>query len=127
MFVHSGDSLEFGPQWLQIFVERLVDLEERTHELKLCDGTMMVFGAARRDLGGVERRVARPLKQVLVHVPVISAQDRIQLLVIEIEGIHQRHGVGPEPAQELLNVSGDLQGLWNTQQPGLQRTRGPEP
>lgn len=86
----------------------------------------MVFRAARSDLRGVERGVACPLKQVLVHVPVISAEDRIQLLVIEIEGIHQRHGIGPELGQELLNVSGDLQGLWNTQQPGLQRTKGDE-
>lgn len=78
-------------------------------------------------LGGVERGVARPLEQVLVHVPVIAAQDRIQLPVVEIEGIHQRHGVGPEPGQELLDVSGDLQGLGNTQQPGLRGTRGPEP
>lgn len=75
------------------------------------------------DLGGVERGVARPLEQVLVHVPVVAAQDRIQLPVVEIEGIHQRHGVGPEPGQELLDVSGDLQGLGNTQQPGLEGNR----
>lgn len=89
---------------------------------ELCDETMMAFRAATSDLGGVERGVACPLKQVIVHVPVISAQDRIQLLVIEIEGVHQRHRIGPELVQELFNVSGDLQGLGNTQQPGLQGT-----
>lgn len=76
-------------------------------------------GAA-ADLGGVEWGLASPLIQVLVDVAVISAQDGVQLPVVQVEGVHQGHSVGPQLLQELLHVSRNLRGLWHRQQAGLQ-------
>lgn len=115
-------TLQSGPQGLQVFVERLVDLGDRAE--RWCEGTNIQqfhsTAAAPPDLSCVKRRLARPLEQVLVDVSVVSAEDRIQLLVVDVEGIHQGHGVGPHLVQELLNVSRNLHGLWNRQQSSLE-------
>lgn len=77
--------------------------------------------AAPTHLGGVERGLASPLVQVLVHVSVISAQHGIQLFVVQVESIHQGYGVGPQLIQELFDVSRNLGGLRHRQQPSLQK------
>lgn len=51
--------------------------------------TIVVFIGTMTDLSCIEWGVTCPLKQVLIDIPIISAKDRIQLLVIHIEGIYQ--------------------------------------
>lgn len=73
------------------------------------------------DLSFVERWVAGPLKHVLVDVAVVSSKDRIQLLVVEVEGIDQRHAVGSQLTEQFLDTSRNLQHLGHRQQSSLRR------
>lgn len=75
------------------------------------------------DLGCIERWVARPLKQVLIDVSIISSKDRIQLLVMEVKGIYQGHGVGPQLTQQLLDTARNLHHLGYGQQSSLKLNR----
>lgn len=132
----EGKHLKFGPQGLQIFVERLVDLEkkntvyllivtneqvekEKKRYMFYC--TIVGFIGDMTDLSCIEWRLTCPLKQVLIDIPIISAKDRIQLLVIHIKGINQWYSIGPQLIQEHFNVSRNLHGLWHSQQSSLQK------
>lgn len=70
-------------------------------------------------LCGIERRTTGPFKHLLVNVAVVSSQNRVQLLVVDIEGVHQRHAVGPQLSQKLFDPKGNLQNLRDAQQPSL--------
>lgn len=103
-----------------------MDLGRREHGRQVSEkeGEALVVHsspAAPTDLGGVEWGLASPLVQVLIHVSVISAQHGIQLFVVQVESIHQGHGVGPQLIQELFNVSRNLGGLRHCQQSSLQK------
>lgn len=76
------------------------------------------------DLCGVQGWAASPIKQVLVDVSVISSQDRIQLLVMEVKGIYQHHGVGPQLSQQLLDTNRNQQHLGHAQQSSLKKKKG---
>lgn len=78
--------------------------------IKACKGT---------DLSCVERRVTSPLKHVFVDVAVISPEDGIELLVVEVEGVDQCHGVGSQLTQQFLDACRNLQHLRHCQQSSL--------
>lgn len=75
------------------------------------------------DLGCVERWVTGPLKHVLVDVAIISSEDRIQLPVVEVEGVDQRHGVGSQLTEQFLDTSRNLQHLGHRQQSSLRKRK----
>lgn len=75
------------------------------------------------DLSFVERWVTGPLKHVLVDVAIISSEDRIQLHVVEVEGIDQRHGVGSQLTEQFLDTSRNLQHLGHRQQSSLRKRK----
>ena len=77
-------------------------------------------------LGAVEGRAAGPLEHGFVDVAVIAAEDRVEHLVVVVEGVHQQHGVGPHLGQQLLKAPGDRQHLGPAQHaglPGVQRAQ----
>lgn len=75
------------------------------------------------DLSCVERWVTGPLKHVLVDVAIISSEDRIQLHVVEVEGIDQRHSVGSQLTEQFLDPSRNLQYLGHRQQSSLRKRK----
>lgn len=75
-------------------------------------------------LCAVEGRLAGPLKHVLVDVAVVAAEHGVQHLVAVVEGIHQRHGIGPHLGQDVLQTLGHAGQLRHGQQTSLQRGWG---
>lgn len=73
------------------------------------------------DLCSIEGGFASPLEHVLINIPIVSSQDRIQLLVVDVKGIRQGHSVGPQLSQQLLDSTRNLHHLRNTQQSGLEK------
>lgn len=73
------------------------------------------------DLCSIEGGFASPLEHVLINIPIVSSQDRIQLLVVDVKGIRQGHSVGPQLSQQLLDSTRNLHHLRHTQQSGLEK------
>lgn len=73
------------------------------------------------DLCSIEGGFASPLEHVLINIPIVSSQDRIQLLVVDVKGIRQGHSVGPQLSKQLLDSTRNLHHLGHTQQSGLEK------
>lgn len=102
--------------WLNVILFVLL-YEESCHGINFTRGFVLWSY-----LCTVKRRLARPVKHVLVDVAIIATQHGVEHLVTVVEGVHQRHGIGPHLGQDVFQALGDAGELRDCQQASLKGT-----
>lgn len=72
------DPSELGLQWLQVLVVRLMDL------------------------WFVQWGFLGPLKQIFIHIPIVTAKHRAECHILKIKRVHQSNSVWANCSQQLL-------------------------